>query len=122
MCDLLSTLDELSLKQIDKVYGNDPVLKTLAKSVILNYDNMAKDAIINKIRDINQETEEFVNKVYDATIDSSFNIVPAKTGLEFWNNQPQIIVNGIAYNDVNEYLQRPSPDFSKEPKLEINII
>ena len=42
-------------------------------------------------------------EVFDATIDSSFNVVPAKTGLEFWNNAPQIIINGIAYKDVNEY-------------------
>lgn len=103
MNDLISILDDVAVKRIDKVYAADPVLKTLAKAVILNYDGVMKDAIINKIRDMNQEQKEFIDEVFDATIDASFNIVPAKSGLEFWNNQPQIIINGIAYDDVNEY-------------------
>lgn len=103
MNDLISTLDELTIKQIDKSYAGDSKLKVLAKSLILNYDDEMKDAIVNKLKAINQDHYEYIQEVFDATIDASFNIIPAKSGLEFWNNQPQMIINGIYYNDINEY-------------------
>ena len=103
MDDLVSMLDEVTIKKIDKTFSGDSTLKVLAKSVILDYDEQDKNAIVSKLKKINYEEAAYIEEVFDGTIDSSFNVVPAKTGLEFWNNAPQIIINGIAYKDLNEY-------------------
>lgn len=102
MADLLSTLDELSCHQIDKAYGGDKVLNVVAKSIILEHDESTLDIIANKIKQIKLDEYDLIREIYDATLDASANIVPAKSGLEFWNNQPQIIVNGIHYDNVND--------------------
>lgn len=103
MNELVSVLDEITVKNIDKTFGGDNTLRVLAKSVILDYDENIQDEIVERLKQINKEQYDYVQEVFDATIDSSFNVVPAKTGLEFWNNSPQIIVNGVSYDDVNKY-------------------
>ena len=105
MDELVSVLDELNVKKIDKTFAGDTRLRVLAKSVILDYDDSVKEEIVNKLKKMNKDEYDYIQEVFDATIDSSFNIIPAKTGLEFWNNAPEIIVNGISYNAVSEYTQ-----------------
>jgi hypothetical protein len=103
MNDLVSLIDENTAKKIDKTFGGDNTLRCLAKSVILNYDEDIKNQIVATLTQINKDEYDYIQEVFEGTIDSSFNVVPAKSGMEFWHNAPQIIVDGISYNDVNLY-------------------
>jgi len=103
MDSLISTLDEVALARIDKVYASDSKMKVIAKSTLLNLDKNQENEIVDRLRQINQAEYEYMEEVFEATIDSSFNVVPAKSGLEFWKNQPEIIINGVEFMTVNEF-------------------